>query len=329
MLEFRIKVRLPKNQSEIKHSDYFQLWGSCFADNIGKRLTENKFNCDLNPFGILYNPLSIASAIRELIEMKEYTIADLSFANEKWFSYMHHSMFSSIESDTCLNQINSRLKKSRVYLRNTDWFLFTWGSAWVYRLNSNHMIVGNCHKMPDKLFTRNRLEVDDIVSEYTRLIQEIRAINTKAKFLFTVSPIRHIKDGMHGNQLSKSTLLLAIDKICAENDMCFYFPSYEIVMDELRDYRFYADDMLHPTPLAIDYIWECFEETYFTPSTKKFLLDWEKIRKGLAHRPFDTKSEAYQRFLGEILLKIEQLKEKMPYLDVENEIKICQAQLKK
>ena len=329
MLEFRIKVKLPKNQSEINHADNFQLWGSCFADNIGKRLTENKFNCDINPFGTLYNPLSIASAIKELLEEKKYTLEDLSFGNEQWFSYMHHSVFSSSNSDICLGLINRRLDKGRDALLNADWILFTWGSAWVYRLKSNQMIVGNCHKMPDKIFTRTRLEVDEIVTEYRQLIQTIRTINPKVKCLFTVSPIRHAKDGMHGNQLSKSTLLLAIDKICSENSQCFYFPSYEIMMDELRDYRFYTDDMLHPTPLAVDYIWECFTETYFTTSTKRVLQDWEKIRKGLAHRPFDSKSEAYQCFLREILLKIEHLKEKMPYLDVENEINICQAQLKK
>ena len=329
MLEFRLRVELPKKQSEINPSDCFQLWGSCFTDNIGKRLTENKFTCDVNPFGTLYNPLSISAAIRELLIGKTYTADDLTFSNDQWFSYMHHSIFSAGDSHLCLQQINDRLSVSRKYLEQADWILFTWGSAWVYRLLSNHKIVGNCHKMPDREFSRTKLEVDDIVSEYVDLVHEIRKVNPKVKFIFTVSPIRHAKDGMHGNQLSKASLLLAVDKLCRQCSGCQYFPSYEIMMDELRDYRFYADDMLHPTPLAINYIWECFSETYFTTATKNFLQTWEKIKKGLAHRPFDTKSDAYQRFLREILLKIEQLKEKMPYLDVENEIKICQAQLKK
>ena len=329
MSEFRLKVEIPKDQNKINHSDYFQLWGSCFADNIGKRLTENKFTCDLNPYGTLYNPMSIAIAIGELLTEKQYTIDDLTCDNSQWFSYMHHSIFSSSDSETCLLQINSRLSTSREFLAKADWILLTWGSAWVYRLNNTQKIVGNCHKMPDRNFTRYRLEIDDIVTTYVNLIKDIRRLNPKVKFVFTVSPIRHAKDGMHGNQLSKSTLLLAIDKICKQSNECLYFPSYEIMMDELRDYRFYADDMLHPTPLAINYIWECFSETYFTSSTKNVLQAWDKIKKGLAHRPFDTNSDAHQRFLREILLKIELLKEKMPYLDVENEIKICQAQLKK
>ena len=329
MSEFRLKVDLPKIQHKINHSDYFQSWGSCFADNMGKKLTENKFICDMNPFGTLYNPMSIASAIREILSGKEYGPSDLNFANGQWFSYMHHSIFSSSNRDSCLQQINSRLSASKIFIEKADWILLTWGSAWVYRLNTNQRIVGNCHKIPEKNFTRSKLEVDEIVAEYTDLIHAIRHLNPTVKFLFTVSPIRHAKDGMHGNQLSKSTLLLATDKLCATNSNCYYFPSYEIMMDELRDYRFYADDMLHPTPLAINYIWECFSEAYFSPATKNFLQAWEKIKKGLAHRPFDTESDAFQHFLREILLKIEQLKEKMPYLDVENEIKICQAQLKK
>ena len=329
MIEFRVKVDLPKIQNKINHSDSFQLWGSCFADNIGKRLTENKFMCDMNPFGTLYNPQSIATAIRELIRDKRYTADNLSFGNEQWFSYMHHSSFSSSDKKTCLQLINSRGIESRRCLLQANWILFTWGSAWVYSLKENGMVVGNCHKMPERYFDRRKLEVDEIVSEYNKLIQEIEAVNSKAKFIFTVSPIRHVKDGLHGNQLSKSTLLLAIDKLCNLHSKCMYFPSYEIMMDELRDYRFYADDMMHPTPLAINYIWERFSETFFTNETKKYIQEWEKIQKGLSHRPFDCNSDAHQRFLREILLKIEQLKEKMPYLDVENEIKICQAQLKK
>ena len=329
MSEFRIKVEMPKKQNKIIISDYFQLWGSCFAENIGKQLTESKFCCDMNPFGTLYNPLSIAAAIRQLLAGKVYTLDDLSYGNEQWFSYMHHSTFSSTDKDTCLQQINNRLASSRDFLKRANYILFTWGSAWVYRLKDNQQIVGNCHKMPDREFNRSKLEVDEIVAEYALLIQKVRFLNPKVKFLFTVSPIRHAKDGMHGNQLSKSTLLLAIDRLCEQFQECQYFPSYEIMMDELRDYRFYADDMLHPSSLAINYIWEKFSDTYFTPATKTFLQEWKKIQKGLAHRPFDIESDAHQRFLREILLKIGQLKEKMPYLDVENEINICQAQLKK
>ena len=328
-MEFITKVELPKQRVGIKHSDRLMLWGSCFAENIGKRLTDNKFDCILNPFGILYNPMSIALAIRQILESKRYTTDDLVFKNGEWFSYMHHSIFSDSDCNVCLKNINAHLQAAKEYLKQADWMILTWGTAWVYKLAVNQIIVGNCHKMPDKTFIRSRVEPGNIFTEWQSLIKEIRTINPKIKFLFTVSPIRHAKDGMHGNQLSKSTLLLAIDQICTHEEDCYYFPSYEILMDELRDYRYYADDMLHPSPLAINYIWECFSETYFNDSTKAVMKEWEKIRKGLSHRPFDTQSDAHQRFLREILLKIELLKEKIPYLDVENEIKICQAQLKK
>ena len=329
MTDFRLRTELPKNQITINHADLFQLWGSCFADNIGKKLTECKFRCDVNPFGTLYNPISIATGIKELIHKKIYSENNLCFGNGQWFSYMHHSLFSSSQKEKCLERINSRLSLSREVLEKANWILFTWGSAWVYRLRSNHQVVGNCHKMPDREFVREKLEVNEIVATYIELLTEIKSINSQVKFMFTVSPIRHAKDGMHGNQLSKATLLLAIDKLCKESKDCYYFPSYELMMDELRDYRFYADDMLHPSEIAINYIWECFSETYFDGNTMKAIESWGKIKKGIEHRPFDVNSTAHQLFLREILLKIEQLKEKMPYLDVENEIKICQAQLKK
>ncbi len=328
-MEFRTKVELPKIQDTIQHSDSLMLWGSCFTENIGKRLIDNKFSCDLNPFGILYNPMSIALAIRQILEDKEYTENDLTARNDEWFSYMHHSSFSAHDKETCLQRINGRLKEARKHLEEADWIIFTWGTSWVYQLTTTRTIVGNCHKMPDKMFIRSRVEAETIYTEYQSLIVEIRKLNPKVRFLFTVSPIRHAKDGMHGNQLSKSTLLLSIDKICKEITGCHYFPSYEIMMDELRDYRFYADDMLHPSSLAINYIWECFSETFFPDATQAIIKEWEKIERGLSHRPFNVQSDAHQRFLREILLKIELLKEKLPYLDVENEIKICQAQLKK
>lgn len=226
-------------------------------------------------------------------------------------------------------KINERIRKGHENLRQADWILITWGSSFVYTWKENGKIVGNCHKLPARLFERKRIGTDEIVEAYLPLLRQIKTLRPQLQCLFTVSPIRHLKDGLHGNQLSKANLLLAADKICQELDFCHYFPSYEIMMDELRDYRFYADDMMHPSALAIQYIWECFSNTYFTSSTLSFLKEWEKIRRGLAHRPFNPETEAYQTFLSQILLKIEELKEKLPYLDVQKEIKLCQAQLKK
>lgn len=322
-------VELPVSQSEIKHSDIILLMGSCFAENIGNKLSDNKFRCDRNPFGILYNPMSIYEALSCILENKKYTDTDLMESGGKWFSLMHHGSFSSSSKEECLNNINLRISEGHENLKKADWLIITFGTARVYRWSDDGRIVGNCHKLNSKLFTRELLEIDEVVSSYISLITHIKEVNPKIKTIFTVSPIRHAKDGMHGNQISKSVLLVAIDKICSVMDNCHYFPSYEIMMDELRDYRFYADDMLHPSAMAVEYIWERFSQVYFSRSTLDIMKEYEEIRKGLNHKPFNPESDTYRKFLSQILLKIDILKEKLPYLDVENEKLLCQTLLKK
>ena len=299
--------------------------GSCFAENVGGLLLENKFSCDVNPFGILYNPLSIAKALRQMLDGKVYTMDDLFDSGGQWHSWMHHSSFSSADADECLNRINSRLEKAASALPRTSWLVMTWGTAFVYEKDSE--VVGNCHKQPDRLFTRRLLDVDTICGEWNDTLREAKQRFPGLKVMLSVSPIRHLKDGLHGNQISKSVLLLAIDRLCRELDFCHYFPSYEIVMDELRDYRFYAEDMLHPSPLAVKYIWECFCSTYMSKDTQRVMKEWADIQKGLAHRPFNPDSDAYRRFLSQIVLKIEELKEKFPYFEVQKELEQCRTLL--
>ncbi len=328
-MEFRTKVELPVGRWMIRHADRLMLWGSCFAENIGRLLTDNKFSCLVNPYGILYNPMSIARAINELMDGKLYDRSDLRFSDGLWYSLMHHSRFSATDAASCLERINGSLDEARCRLKEAEWLILTFGTARVYEWKETGEIVGNCHKLPDGCFDRRLLDVDEIVSAYAGMLSRLRKMNPKVQILFTVSPIRHAKDGLHGNQLNKSVLLLAIDRLCSRYDCCHYFPSYEIMMDELRDYRFYADDMLHPSPLAVEYIWECFRSTFFDKQTQEAMQAWNAIRKGLEHVPFDADSESYRRFLSQILLKIGRLKEKFPYLDVQNEIILCQARLKK
>lgn len=324
MMYFRTQVERPEKVTEIGYSDHLLLLGSCFAENMGKLLLANKFCCDVNPYGILYNPLSIAGALQEMAEGKVYTGQDLFEAEGMWHSWMHHGSFSSdVSAADCMNRINTRLSKATNALTTVDWLVITWGTAFVYE-HEGH-VVGNCHKQPDRLFSRRRLSVDEIVDVWRGVLVQLKQQNPSLKVLFTVSPIRHAKDGMHGNQLSKSTLLLAIDRLCHEFDCCHYFPSYEIVMDELRDYRFYADDMLHLSSLAVEYIWECFCQTYFSKDTLQAMKEWTEIQKGLQHKPFRPQSEAYRQFLSQIMLKIERMKQKFPYIDAQNEIELCQS----
>ena len=324
-MDFRTPVEWHGESEEIKYSDHVLLMGSCFAENVGGLLLENKFSCDVNPFGILYNPLSIAKALRQMLDGKVYTMDDLFDSGGQWHSWMHHSSFSSTDADECLNRINSRLEKATSALPRTTWLVMTWGTAFVYEKDSE--VVGNCHKQPDRLFTRRLLDVDTICGEWNYALREAKQRFPALKVMLSVSPIRHLKDGLHGNQISKSVLLLAIDRLCRELDFCHYFPSYEIVMDELRDYRFYAEDMLHPSPLAVKYIWECFCSAYMSKDTQRVMKEWADIQKGLAHRPFNPDSDAYRRFLSQIVLKIEELKEKFPYFEVQKELEQCRTLL--
>lgn len=326
-MEFRTLVELPKNELEIKHSDKIMLFGSCFAENIGRLLTENKFQCDVNPFGILYNPLSIIGALEEIVHDKAYSEFDLFNYQGLYHSYMHHGIFSDSSADLCLQKINTRIKIASQEIKSVDFLFITFGTSYVYSLLQTGQIVSNCHKLPDKYFSRKRLDVDEIVSMYACCIDKIITINPGLRLLFTVSPIRHVKDGMHGNQLSKATLLLSIEKLKElYPNKVFYFPSYELMMDDLRDYRFYADDMLHPSTMSVNYIWECFCGTYFPDETISIMAEWEVIRKAMNHKPSQPESEQYKSFLKQIVLKLERLKEKYPYFDVEKEITLCHTQ---
>lgn len=330
MIDFKTKVELPKKGLKLGYSDNMMLLGSCFSENISQYLIKSKFCCDVNPFGILYNPLSIAIALREILANRVYHDADweLFCHEEMWHSYMHHSRFSADSRAACIDLINDRLRTASENLRSLDCLLLTFGTARCYYLKENNKLVANCHKLPDRLFYRELLSVDDIVGNYVELITELLRVRPTLKIVFTVSPVRHAKDGFHGNQLSKAILLLAVERLCELFPNCYYFPSYEILLDELRDYRFYADDMLHPSPLAKDYIWECFCEAYFTAETISVKAECEEIARALEHRPFRPDSIQYKKFLNQIVLKIGRLIEKCPTLDFKNELELCRIRLK-
>ncbi|KAA6350683.1 hypothetical protein EZS27_001911 [termite gut metagenome] len=314
----------------VNHSHELLFVGSCFAESMGALLTANKFRCDVNPFGILYNPSSIAIALHEVLSDKAYTAADLLYDRGEYHSFMHHGSFSSPAVSDCLAKINIRLQQVRKKIEHINHLLITFGTAWIYTYKETGKVAANCHKLPDNRFERHRLSPDEIVTEYTLLLTGLLAQNPGLHVWFTVSPIRHTKDGMHGNQLSKAVLLLAIDRLQERfPEKAHYFPAYEIVMDELRDYRFYADDMTHLSSLAVQYIWEQFVQVCFSPETQKLISEWEGIAKALAHRPLREDSEEYRRFLGQIVLKMKQFAEKYPNLDVEKELDICHTRLRR
>lgn len=326
-MEFRTPVKIDKCNFTLNHKQLILSMGSCFSENIGKKLFEQKFRIDINPFGVLYNPCSIASSLRILADRRTFSENDLFSRDGIMHSYAHHSRFSHPDTKTCLQQINERIISSSANLATLDCLMVTFGTAYVYKLKETGTIVANCHKMPDKLFVRERLSADNIINEWSNLIDTLRKQNPRLNILFTVSPIRHLRDGAHGNQLSKATLLLAIEQLTQSIPNTFYFPAYEILMDELRDYRFYAADMTHPSDTTIQYLWERFCETYFTKETQTLVNIWNKLRLSLIHRPFSTESSVYKDFIMQNLLKLEKIRKKYPYFDVTNEIEQIQTQL--
>jgi hypothetical protein len=266
------------------------LVGSCFAGEMGRKLAYHGFDAEVNPCGIVYNPLAAANALELLTRERRLEAGDLLRVNGKWASLYHHGSFSNADRDACLEGINARLERAARALREADLLVMTWGTAWAYRHDARGMVVANCHKIPDAEFTRYRASVEEIAARYEEIIPAARAVNPGLRVLLTVSPIRHWRDGAHGNQLSKATLLLAVERLRERLDGVFYFPAYEIVLDELRDYRFYAGDMLHLSGVAVDHIWASFKNACISPSCHALMRRVEALRKRLDHRPLDPRA---------------------------------------
>lgn len=330
MNRFYTSVEMPEGLPRFSGRERLLLMGSCFATNIGTKLVEAKFACDVNPYGVLYNPMSISAALREALEGKVYRADDLQAHGGLWHSPMHHGDFSAPTAEEALERINTRLEVLREELKGLDVLVATWGTAWVYEDAQTGCIVGNCHKRPERCFRRRRLTVEEVTDDWSDLVRRLRAANPRLRVLLTVSPIRHLRDGLHANQLSKATLLLAADRLVeAMPDVVGYFPAYELLNDELRDYRFYAADMVHPSDVAVDYVWQRFCEACLTDEARRVMDECDAIRKDLAHKPFRPDSDGYKKFLEQILLKIDRLNEKYPYLDFEKERMTCRIRLNK
>lgn len=319
-------VILPKSSFEITHKSNIMLLGSCFVQNIGLRMQSYKFNIETNPFGITYNPLSIATVLQRAISNEKFTphSPEIIENGEQWHSLLHHGDFSRHIKEELLVSINSALQIANMRIRMADTLIITFGTAYVYERKIDGMVVSNCHKLPGNYFTRRLLSVDEITQAMNAALAPITGYNPNIRIIFTISPIRHLRDGAHDNQISKATLLLATERLQKQlKQNCTYFPSYEIVLDELRDYRFYAEDMAHPSPVAVEYIWEKFADTYISNSSRTLCRTIEDINRALAHKPFDATSNAYKDFLRTTLKKIDAVKMQHPYLNFEKEIEQC------
>lgn len=318
-MEFRTQI-LPE---ELKHKINYQKpcisIGSCFAVNIGEKLLASKFNILINPFGIIYNPVSIANAVIRLAQCQYYNEQELICFNRKFLSIDHHGEFSSTDKNECLDKINAAILKTHTALKNTSHLFITFGTAWVYKYIPRNKIAANCHKIPQKEFEKTILSSEEMISELQKAIYECRKLNNSVHVVFTLSPVRHLNDGFVENQLSKSVLHFAIQQIISKTENCSYFPAYEIMMDDLRDYRFYKEDMLHPNETAIQYIWEKFCHTSIEKKSLAVLPKIEEIRKAVQHRPFSKHSEEYKKFALACLQKIELVKKDFPEICFERE----------
>lgn len=323
-------VEIPRQLLRLDQSEQLLVMGSCFATEMGERLRLAKFPCCLNPYGVLYNPASIFRALDEIISGKTYTPSDLiQTPDGLWHSLMHHGSYSSARPQDVVDRINRSLACARQALDKLDVLILTFGTSYVYRFRETRQIVGNCHKLPERSFDRSRLAVTDFLA-YTSVLDRLIALRPRLQILLTVSPIRHVRDGLHENQLSKATLLLLTEELKQRYPQSVkYFPAYELLLDELRDYRFYADDLVHPASIAIDYIWQRFSETCFSTQALEIMQATDRISKDLNHRPLHPDSETYKRFLEQIVLNIERLNEKYPYLEFSKEIELCHTLLKK
>ncbi len=317
-----LQTKIPlekKSKNLIDYKSNILLLGSCFSENIGDKLAYFKYKSFQNPFGILFHPKAIGTLIENAVNKKDYSEKDIFFHNEQWHCFEAHSKLSNPSKDIVLNDLNKQIKLTNKHIQESTHIIITLGTAWVYRYNETNSIVTNCHKVPQKQFSKELLSVDAISKSLSNLVSLVKGVNTNVTVLFTVSPVRHIKDGFVENMQSKAHLITAIHQFINRNGSLSeaeaYFPSYEIMMDELRDYRFYADDMIHPNQTAINYIWEKFQQVWVSDEAFKTMDAVDSVQKGLKHNPFNSKSESYKSFLDKLEAKKAFLKKDFPYIN--------------
>lgn len=316
-MEFRTQLKLPKS-FPIRHNHKILLMGSCFSDSIGQRLQKSGFNTLVNPFGVLYNPLSISRNLKKVISQENYSFDEIRQNRTSYFHFDHHSSFSSESAEQVLKNIRENLDQTREFVKNLDILILTPGSSYVYEWVETGEAVANCHKLPENHFSRRVLSVSEIVNDFIELYGLLKALRPALKIILTVSPVRHWKYGAHGNQLSKARLQLAIEEICEQCSEVYYFPSYEIQLDELRDYRFYAEDMLHPSAQAADYIFESFGQVYFEEKTQQIARQAQNIHQAVSHQVFYKGSKSHLDFINQQLKKLEELKKSCEEIQLEN-----------
>lgn len=325
---FRTLVPVKKSEYPLNHRDGVMLTGSCFTEHIGKKLADNKFTVNLNPFGIVYHPAAIGIQLQRLLSAGEYTRDELVFRDGLWHSFDHHGSFSDPDRQVCRNNLNKNLKDAAAFIRNAGHLILTFGSARAYHLRTTDRLVSNCHKFPDSDFTIRFYEPEEILDILLPALSELRQINPRIRFVWSVSPVRYLKEGTPGNQLSKASLIRAVAGLMNQYPDSCYFPAYEIFMDDLRDYRFYDTDLIHPGPAGIAYVWKRFCEAFIHQESLDLMEKIEPITRAAGHRPMGGSGESLQSFRAAQLKKISVLQKKYPWLDLSRETELFNHEIR-
>ena len=324
MKTFRTELITQPSPQQVDLNTPILTIGSCFSDSIGNALSDFKFKVLTNPFGTNFNPLSIHKNLMYAIDNSLPDSDGFVHQQELWNHYDFHSAFAAISKEDTAQSTQRAIQQTHHFLSSARYIIITYGTAWAYQRHDNQQVVANCHKVPSKQFTKRLLSVEEITDSFNDMFAQLKASYPNISVILTLSPVRHIKDTLEGNNISKAILRVAINTIIQKHSSVQYFSAYEIMMDDLRDYRFYQPDMIHPTQEAIDYIWEKFTDAYCSNATKDFLIKWKSIRTALHHKPFHSQSASHQKFLQDTLHRLNELSE---VIDVSAEANLLTSQL--
>jgi len=322
-MQLQLSIDIKPFNKKISYQDKIMLIGSCFTEHIGNTLHDLKFHILQNPNGILFSPDTVCRALASYIDNKQYHETDLFYLNEVWNSWQHHSRFSNIDKNICLKNINASQNVAHGFLKETGWLIITLGSAFSYcltQLPSGDEGVANCHRAPASWFEKKLLSINKIIGQLTDTIIKLKSYHSNLKIIFTISPVRHIRDGVVENNRSKARLIEAIQSVVESNENCFYFPAYELVIDILRDYRFYDIDLVHPNYAATEFVMEKFTETYMDSGTHKIMNEIKQLVIARKHKPFQPQTKAHEQFLQIHFEKAVSLQKQYPFLDLKEEI---------
>lgn len=318
-MQFHQTFSIPRLEPPLRYGERLLLLGSCFSEHIGERLVRGQFAPVINPHGILFTPASIAAAVENYIDGRRYTPDDLFYFQGRWHSWDHHGRFSDADAGRCLQQINARMQEGSDRVRKAEWLILSFGSAHAYRLQADGRLVANCHQLPGNIFDKILLSQAQVVAALDHMLHRLFDVNSAVRVIFTISPVRYAKDGLVASNCSKAVLLTAVHHLVEKFERLYYFPAYELVVDDLRDYRFFGPDLVHPNELAIGYVWEKFCAYALDASSRELLGEVEEVVRAASHRPVHPGGDAHRAFASGQLERIARLEARHPFLDFSKE----------